>query len=170
MQMFGITGPAKAGKSVLAKYLHASFALKGVQVNILPFAAPLKSFAIQLGWDGKKDESGRRLLQLLGTEVARECISEDIWLKHWVNSANIFAKRNPYATFIIDDVRFNNEANFIREAGGQVCEIVGRTEYKRDHDSELGLNPALVDFKVNNSYDLAKLKDAARFIARDLKW
>ncbi len=79
MHIIGIHGPLGGGKTFLANEIKDCF--NGVV--ILPFAKLLKDFAFEMGWDGKKDPKGRRLLQLLGTECGRKCISQDIWVKHW---------------------------------------------------------------------------------------
>ena len=72
---FSISGLARSGKDTVADYLceHKGYT-KG------HFARSLKSIAKNyLTWNGEKDEKGRRLLQVLGTEVARtHC--KDSWL------------------------------------------------------------------------------------------
>ena len=83
--IIGIAGAAGAGKSTVAKTIVDVFGQ--THAKILPFAAPLKKFAIDLGWNGKKDKRGRRLLQLLGADCGRDCIDKDIWVKHWRNAA-----------------------------------------------------------------------------------
>jgi hypothetical protein len=71
-------------------------------------AKPLKDIAIQMGWDGKKDKRGRRLLQNLGTECGRHYnpnMWTDKWLEHYRNRTT--------SVVICDDVRFFNEASML---------------------------------------------------------
>ena len=73
--LFGIHGPAGSGKTTMAKGLIGALLNHDDATHtILPFAKPVKDVARNMGWNGEKDEKGRRLLQLLGTECGRECI------------------------------------------------------------------------------------------------
>ena len=99
--IIAIHGKLESGKSTAADYL-----CKHLQAVIKPFAKPIKDFAFSLGWDGNKDTKGRRLLQLLGTEVGRECISDDIWIEKWQESLD---NTGSNVTIICDDLRFQNE-------------------------------------------------------------
>jgi hypothetical protein len=96
-----ITGPIGSGKTSVADALVEKLptAVK------LSFATPLKELAIDLGWNGKKDERGRRLLQHLGTDVCRDCIDQDYWSKKMLSKIS-----DTYAKYIvIDDARFDSE-------------------------------------------------------------
>ena len=105
MRIIAIHGRLESGKSTTGKYLAEN--LHGV---IRPFAKPIKDFATMLGWDGRKDKKGRRLLQLLGTEVGRECIRDSIWVDKWEEGL-IDVGSN--VTVICDDLRFQNEYAFL---------------------------------------------------------
>lgn len=77
-----ISGLARSGKDTLGDYAceHAGFYKDH-------FAFDLKNIAEKyFNWDGEKDDRGRHLLQLLGTEVGRNYFQE-IWLC-------LFATRN----------------------------------------------------------------------------
>ncbi len=56
----------------------------------------------------------RHLLQTLGTEWGRTCIAPDVWLKCWAATAT----RYPFV--VVDDVRFANEAQLVKDMGGQL--------------------------------------------------
>lgn len=98
-----LTGPMGSGKTTIANEMLRRY---GDQAVIMPMAGPLKEFAKRMGWDGRKDKRGRRLLQLLGTECGRKCISEDVWVDKWDESANQASQD----VIICDDCRFDNEA------------------------------------------------------------
>lgn len=102
----GIHGLAGSGKTTAAEYIRS----KLNRCNITPFAQSIKTIAKSMGWNGKKDEKGRRLLQLLGTECGRQCISEDIWINKWREQVNFLAN---WDYIIADDVRFSNELKVI---------------------------------------------------------
>ena len=58
------------------------------------------------GWDGKKDEKGRTLLQRVGTDKIR-AVSPDYWVDFIVSILDIFCDEWDYV--LIPDTRFPNE-------------------------------------------------------------
>lgn len=66
--------------------------------------------------------TGRHLLQTLGTEWGRRCISQTLWLDCWRSSFNkalaSAVAKNRELRVVVDDVRYPNEANMIRRLGG----------------------------------------------------
>jgi nucleoside-triphosphatase THEP1 len=105
--IFMIHGPMGSGKSTLSKLICDRAAMSGKTATVLPFAKPLKDAARVLGWNGQKDKKGRRLLQLLGTEVGRKCISESIWTDKWQKAVSDAEVDNDI--IVCDDLRFLNE-------------------------------------------------------------
>jgi hypothetical protein len=63
--------------------------------------------------------SYRHLCQTLGTEWGRACISPDIWIRVWKESVDN-AINCGCDVIAVGDVRYANEAQAIREAGGEV--------------------------------------------------
>lgn len=126
--MIGLTGQKGVGKSMVASYLeeHHDFVR-------LAFADSLKEAAkiiFQLNdhhvytREGKQehlprwDRTPRDILQLLGTEVGRQ-IDEDVWVK----SVGAKIEDIPHDRIVVEDVRFQNEADFLREKGFTVWGI-----------------------------------------------
>ncbi len=100
------------GKTTFANYLKDKLNKEGVYTVIIPFAEKLKETAYFMGWDGKKDERGRKLLQQLGTEVGRN-YDPYLWAK-WVYTKikkDVEMGISP-TVVIIDDWRFKNEAEY----------------------------------------------------------
>jgi hypothetical protein len=96
------------------------------------------------GMLGDKDLIGRWILQFVGTEVGRHRLHKDIWL--YALERRISKSRAPH--HIISDVRFDNEAEWVRKQGGIVIQIKreGRPEPAANaHASEKGVNPNLID-------------------------
>lgn len=125
--VIGIHGLMLVGKTELATRLCSHFLPPAA---IVPFAKPLKRLAIEMGWDGKKDDRGRRLLQLLGTDCMRECISHDGWVRLWRQEA--VSRLHQSEWVIADDLRFANELDAITELGGVVIKVV-RPGHSRRH-------------------------------------
>ena len=157
----GIAGKAGAGKSTVGRFLRSMIS----ESFVLPFADEVKNVAKYMGWDGKKNEKGRRLLQLLGTECGRMCINTDLWVTRWLDTAY----RHSYTgrrIIIADDVRFENEAEIIRRFG-KVIHILGRNDPTVDptHASEIGIQTLEDDSQIwnNSSFDnlFTRTKDLA---------
>lgn len=148
----GITGVAGSGKTTAAQVLVNQGWIK------YSFADELKRIAKdEFGWDGLKDEKGRRLLQVLGTEAGR-AYNENLWverMQYRLSQAKVAGKN-----IVIDDVRFNNEAQLIQDMGGFVIELSGHGYYNgfwdkvkalfkkglSSHESEKGVSLDLIDF------------------------
>jgi energy-coupling factor transporter ATP-binding protein EcfA2 len=101
-----IAGKAGAGKSTVADFM-----LRGLPTDkpsmISSFALGIKSIAYQMGWNGEKDEKGRRLLQQLGN-MGRE-YNENTWVKHTMDVLNRMTNPIILDFLLVDDWRFPNE-------------------------------------------------------------
>lgn len=111
-----------------------------------------------------KDPNGnyytiRQLLQKFGTEVGRN-ISPNLWVEALMNNY-IKAKLDGYEeNWIITDVRFENEANAIRENNGILIRINRNTNLKDEHLSETALdNYKNFDLVIDNNGTIDELID-----------
>jgi hypothetical protein len=114
--VIGLTGLKGVGKSTAAKGL----AEDGYKV--LSFADPLKDAALTIFDIPESDRDNkqkhlprwnmtiREIYQILGTEVGRQ-IDPEVWIKNMASRI----ERSLCDTIVIDDVRFLNEASFIRD-------------------------------------------------------
>ena len=135
MKLIGIGGLKGSGKSTVARHL----ARQMWDSEIYSFATPMKemmrTLMAEVGLSEDQQESYldnkhvpitalggvtmRRMLQTVGTEWARDCISPDFW-------SEIGARRieNSRASLIIfDDIRFHNEAGMIQSKGGKIVQL-----------------------------------------------
>ena len=99
--------------------------------------------------------SPRRLLQLFGTDFIGSIDS-----KCWVDLGK--EQYNRLGALIITDVRFDSEAEWIREEGGIVVSLL-RKEVENsgdNHASEAGISNDLIDVKIQNDGNLEELKNA----------
>jgi hypothetical protein len=113
----------------------------------------------------KQHPEVRLLLQRLGTEVGREFISEDIWVDRvrdrMLALMTSSAKNDRH--FVITDVRFHNEADMIRSAGGLVWRIErpgNRPATGSDgsvHPSETTLDNYSFDLVITNAGSIEDL-------------
>lgn len=147
IKLIGFTGQKGVGKTTTAHYLDG---------NVFSLATPIKKMLSTLvnpiyiyeekekpipGWP--KHLTGRFLLQTLGTEWGRTLWS-DIWVTQLLDEI-----KEVDGLCIIDDVRFENEANAIRKQGGLIYKIIrGGVENNDSHVSEHGLPKHLIDDEV----------------------
>ena len=167
MQIIGITGKARSGKDTIANIIETENRTRKIS-----FAAPIKeAFRAVFGWhpDSYPDRKEQRIpgfyftpreaMQTLGTEWGRN-LQSDLWLRiaqSKIESARVM--ENQYKYIVITDVRFDNEADLIRNNGGFIIEVVrnDRDEVAA-HSSEDGLAEA-ADFTIFNDGSLKELKD-----------
>jgi len=117
--VIGLHGPAGSGKSFFASVIEDEALRQHLAIRRMPFAGPLKRVASSMGWNGKKDGKGRRLLQLIGTECGRKCISEDLWVDKWRRELDDTQAN----CVIVDDVRFPNELSALKAVGGYAVKL-----------------------------------------------
>lgn len=173
MKIIGITGLAGSGKDTARSVLQNHFGVTG-----MAFADPMRAMLGQLldhcgigaEWMTRRElkempmpglgVSYRHAAQALGTEWGRALTpSGDIWIKAAAASmVEVMNIKGPDAVFCISDVRFENEAKWVREQGGVVWKIA-RPDVAavRHHSSENGVPIELVDILIFNG-DMAEFK------------
>jgi len=180
-KLVGITGKAGAGKDALASQLVIEF-----RYTKLQFAFYLKRMLAALpffeqpnwedgNWKAKKHpfykQEPRKFAQTLGTEWGRQCIDEDLWLKLASYQISSKAAVLDAKAFVFTDMRFENEAKFIRNQDGLVVHIL-RPEQPYDkktyaHSSESGIAISSQDMVIENTGSLQDLQlKAARIDKR----
>lgn len=110
-----------------------------------------------MGWERAKVEvpDVRRLLQVMGTEVGREMFGGECWIEMVGRQINDL----PFSqAAVITDVRFKNEADYVRKLGGTVVRIYREgTGPVNDHASDR------IDFQADltllNNGTLGELTD-----------
>lgn len=173
MILIGLCGAAGSGKGEVARRLASSHGF-----TEMAFADPLyEAVAAIVGkpvawlkdrankeavipWLGK---SPRELLQLMGTEFGRNMIHPEIWVRSAVERFDSSQR------VVITDVRFDNEAEMIQEAGGVIFQVVrpgGRclSDATAAHESESGIAADHIYSTIENAGtldDLAAAVDAA---------
>jgi hypothetical protein len=116
-----------------------------------------------LGWEGAKNSypEVRRFLQNLGLG-ARTVFGDDFW----VDRALTLAVKDGNVVF--PDVRFENEADAIRSAGGKVIRIDRPGHVATGHVSETGLVGYDFDKVFDNGGSIQDLQTAVVFWAAAL--
>lgn len=169
IMVVGICGKARAGKDTAGAYLS-----KKLGIPTVAFADALKLSAVAMfgitsdmayGINYDREQivehwgiSVREMLQKLGTECAREVFRDDFWVRRLQQLVRI----DPCYSegFIVTDVRFDNEAQWVLDMGGKMVHISRRDsilESADGHSSEDGVNPNLVNSFVSNDHDVQDL-------------
>lgn len=107
---FMFSGKAGVGKSFTSDYAQKLCDEAGLSTFKAPLAYFVKETALFMGWDGKKDIQGRRLLQSIGT--AGRAYDKDLWVGACFNRIEN-QTGYPFDAIFIDDFRYNNEYNYV---------------------------------------------------------
>lgn len=85
-------------------------------------------------------KSPRQLMQLLGTEWGRNLVSTELWIRLAARHVERLSQLKTVDGIVIVDVRYENEAEWVRSIGGQVWHLV-RPGARRasSHSSEDGV-------------------------------
>jgi hypothetical protein len=178
MNLIGVSGRKRHGKDTFAARLVERHGFTRVA-----FADPMREMALALdpiisdgwrlaalvetfGWEeAKANPEVRRTLQRLGTEAGRGVLGDNIW----VDTAMRYA-RSLGGRVVFTDCRFPNEADAIRDAGGQIIRV-NRPAFPDDgdpHPSETALDRYPFDDLVLNDGTVDDLHAIADSIAAEL--
>lgn len=115
----------------------------------------------------------RTLWQTVGTELFRNQIDEDFWLRNMLlRIVSAHAAGQCGKGFVITDVRYDNEAALVRELGGTVVHIraprsfVAEAGVNWNHSSEAGIAFHADDMRLDNDGDLEQLRNQSEAIVR----
>lgn len=113
----------------------------------------LKRLVHSLGWDQVKDQfpQARKFLQELGVG-GRNVFGENFWVEQALRGVG------PADLVVVSDVRFVNEAEAIKAAGGRVVRINRPGRVAAGHISETALLDYQFDAEVDNSGSVIELE------------
>ena len=165
--LIGITGRARAGKDTAARYLaeqfnmaHRAFAHPLKLITSVLAGEPLGNFHDDVLKEQHCPALGmtrRKAMQLVGTEMVRKHFGPDVWSRLLIDKW----RSHGCPPTVVSDVRFNNEAQAIRAAGGVIVRITrpgeGLVGEAATHESEQGVSNYLVDFDIPNNGSRAEL-------------
>lgn len=168
MVIIGLTGKARSGKDTAGEYL-----VENHKATLYALANPIRKAASEMFGLPYSDFTGdnpdrekvnefwgfspRQMLQMIGTEGGRMLFGNDIWLKR---AEQQMMNLEPYASngtldrdyFVITDIRFENEAEWVRSKGGVVVHIRrDGIEPVNEHSSEDGVDVGDTDIVCHNT-------------------
>jgi hypothetical protein len=166
-KLIGLAGPARSGKDTVAGMLKDAYEAKSVA-----FADPLRAGLGAMFGFGPEHFNGplkevpvepygksyRYMAQTLGTEWGRKLIHEDLWVLIAYEKIKKIHAAGCHA--VVTDVRFDNEAEFVRSKGGVVWHIYRPDAPKvNTHASEAGVTFVEGDMTIANNGTLDHLMD-----------
>lgn len=173
--IIGLSGYAQSGKDTMAELLCFNY-----EYERRAFADPMRhALAIlnpkldsitrvadlvdDYGWEiAKKNPEVRRLLQVLGTDVGRRLMGDDVWVKMAMRDLRQGDR------IVISDVRFPNEADAIKKLGGKIVRINRlNTQAVNPHPSEHAMDNYEFDKVINNNSTLSDFADDAFMLAKE---
>ena len=171
--LIGITGYKRSGKDTAGEYFIKQGYIK------YAFAGPLKKACQEIfmftdeqtegkdkeKYDDRWNISARKVFQRFGTEIFRENladfypemekIKENFWtyrFKIWYENQ---LKINKDIKIVVTDVRFDNEANIIKELGGIIIKVKRKKIINLDqHKSETSIEKIKCDYLVKNDSNI----------------
>lgn len=164
IQIIGLTGKAGAGKTLFAD----CFVQYGFKK--LSFSTALKEMLLKGGMATKeelystKPENVRWLLQKIGTNIIRNQVDPDYWVQKL--DEEMWKCYGKGATkFVIDDIRFRNEAEFVRSLNGDLIRIIRPTTITNElagHISETEMDEIEVDETWHNDTEKSRMYEKVK--------
>lgn len=160
MKIVGIAGKAGSGKDFMAKLLQE-------QMDFFPLALAdqlkinlhvLEGYGLDKLYGQHRSSLARSRMQKYGTDEMKPLHGEDVWARFLLAWVNVLRRRGDIERFVVPDVRFTVEAEWITRVGGIVIKLEGRerddmTKAQRRHRSETELEAIEPYAIVHNEHD-----------------
>lgn len=151
MELIGLMGKIGSGKTTVAQILVNNYGF--VKVS---FADALKQMLVNakiITYDEafvNKTPYAREMLQKIGTDLIRNQIDKDFWVKQTAILIDKLRKKG-IDKIVIDDVRFPNEHQFVINQDGIIVKVVDPNGNGLDnHESESYVDSLPHNFLISN--------------------
>ena len=167
-----VSGKARHGKDTICAYIKEVCEENNLKVINLSFGSYIKEYVKKItGWDGSEEtkETVRSVLQQVGTEVVRDNIDENFFVKRLMDDIKVYSYF--FDVITVSDARLENEIEIPKSIFENVVSInVERTNFESNlslteqkHRTETGLdNYNNYDYKIINNSTLEDLKQKVR--------
>ena len=159
--LIGLTGRARTGKTTAANHLANTYDLvtyaladplrEGLMniFNLSPCDFDDERKELTIDWLGR---SPRELMQSMGTDWGRHQVHPELWLLLAEKNLEFLGQTHDNARgFVISDLRFENEADFVRKRGGMVIHLLRPDASEvNPHISETGIGMQDNDLVLHN--------------------
>lgn len=149
MRVILLIGKAGVGKDESYKCIKELYPI----AERYAFADYLKTISYEVGWDGRKDERGRKLLQGIGQTI--RAYKEGFWALKVVKAI----EHDMPNIAVVTDCRFPNEIQIIKDYFRDVTTIrIIRDVSEMSDISEHALDDYTPDFEIMNNGTVADLE------------
>jgi len=178
-RLIGLTGLPECGKDSIGDDL-----VRTHDFAKMSFAGPIKdglARMLDIPWQSFEDravkeqeipwigKSPRQLMQTLGTAWGRDTVREDIWIRHAQRRLDNY--RRISTKVVVTDVRFPNEADWLRANGGELWHVLRKAAPNVVHLHASNIPLAVLpgaDSVITNDEGLEQLRhQVARALAGD---
>lgn len=159
--IIGLLGRSGAGKTTIATYLKDKYP---TLFECLSFADELKEYAYTyLGFTYedvyyRKPDNIRQILQGLG-QLFRDKVDKNYWIYKLASKIFISSILGKEVKYVIDDVRYSNEALWVKENNGLLIKVVCpnnsniKSEILKTHISEENVDKIFFyDYQITAEY------------------
>lgn len=170
--LIGLGGFPEAGKDAFAEFLRDDFGfeifgMSDALLEALLILDPLVAIDDGLTVRDIVDRYGyakakalypefRRLLRALGTDVGREMLGQDVWLRPTANK--ILSRLRDGIPCVLTGIRFPNEMDWLRAAAGYAVWVDRPGKATDAHVSDVALGPEDFDLILSNDGTLQDLR------------
>ena len=166
-KIYIICGKARHGKTTSATLIHDYCCKNNLKHVDLSYGNYIKEYAKKISnWDGSEENKPRELLQQLGTNIIREKLGDEFFIKRMIEDIKVY---NFFFDIItISDARFPKEIDLIKASFKNVKAIHilrpnfdnGLTVEQKHHPSEIALdNYENYDIQIINDTTLEELNN-----------
>jgi len=175
--LFMFSGHAGVGKTFCSNIAQMYCNELLLKAMYFPVAFGVKATAKFMGWDGKKDDRGRKLLQEIGN-LGRQ-YDPNLWIRATIGRIED-SVGYPYEAVFMDDFRFVNELQYVMDFAPLYKPIsvriiapdretlVGKPEYEDISETELNDKP-FDDYLMNRTTDIDIHGQVHRMVDKSIK-
>ena len=161
MKVILLGGRANSGKDTTAEIIGDIYRKKGLKTVNIQITYYIKMYAKNItNWDGNNDTKPRTLLQQLGTEVIRNTIDKDFFIRRIIEDIEVYSRYFDIIT--VSDCRLPNEFDSIKQKyKDTICIHIIRPNYKSYLSStqKQHITETLVDNYNGYDYEIVNDKD-----------
>ncbi len=175
-RIYVISGKARHGKDTTALAIKKAY--KDKKVINLAYGSYIKEYAKKISdWDGNEETKPRELLQTLGTDVIRDKIDKDFFVKRLCDDIRVYSYYFDIIT--ISDARFPNEIDTPKDLFENVVTIKvvrdnfdsSLTKEELNHLTETALDDYDgFDFILKNDGTIADLEEKVLRLVKKVEY
>lgn len=158
-KIFVVSGKPNSGKDTTCEFIDNYIKSKGIRVLNIQIGYYIKMYAKRVSdWDGSEDTKPRTLLQELGTEVVRDKIDPNFFVKRIIEDITVYSYY--FDVITISDARFPGEIDGIYNSFKNVIRInVVRPNFVNDLSAAQNAHRAENALNEYNNYDYVLSND-----------